>query len=135
MPSAPREVQAYFESLPNDRREQLGALRSHIRHIWPDAEEGYSFRIPTYSIDGKPVFALANRKAYMVLHVIPYDLLDPFKHELLLYDCGRSCIRFREMTPALRDLLDRVIKYAGSQLHLSRRSVRPTSAARRAILS
>lgn len=124
--SAPKEVQEYFESLPDARREQLGALRSHLRHVWPDAIEDFSYRMPTYSIGGKPAFALAAQKNTVVLHVIAYDLLLPFKNDLMQFDCGPACIRIRVMTPALEDLIDRVIKYVGSQIHMSQHSTRPT---------
>lgn len=130
MKSAPAEVQAYFESLPSERRECLGALRSRIKQVWPDALEDFSFRLPTYSVEGRPAFALASQKAYLALHVIPYDLLAPFKNELRLLDHGKSCIRFKALTPELMDLLDRIIKYAGSQIHLSRQSARPTTGRR-----
>jgi uncharacterized protein YdhG (YjbR/CyaY superfamily) len=125
--SAPPEVQAYFEALSPEHREQLGALRSHIRHLWPEAEEDFSFRLPTYRVGGKPAFALAGQKTGLVLHVIAYDLLEPFKHDMMRMDCGRSCFRFRQLTPDLHELFDRVIKYVGSQIHLSRRSARPTT--------
>lgn len=130
MKSASPDVRAYFEALENNRREQLGALRSHIKHVWPDAAEDFYFRMPTYHIEGKPAFAIASHKTHMAFHVIVYDLLAPFKHELLRFECGRSCIRFKAITPEVTDLLDRLIKYVGSQVHLSTRSARPTSHAR-----
>lgn len=124
--SAPKEVQEYFESLPDAQREQLGALRSHLRRVWPGAVEDFSYRMPTYCIDGKPAFALAAQKSTVVLHVIAYDLLHPFKNDLMRFDCGPACIRIRVLTPALEDLIDRVIKYVGSQIHTSQHSTRPT---------
>jgi len=130
MRTASAQVQAYFESLPTERREQLGALRSHIKHVWPDAVEDFYFRMPTYHIDGKPAFAIASQKTHMAFHVIAYDLLAPFKHELLRFECGRSCIRFKAITPEVTDLLDRLIKYVGSQVRLSTCTARPTSQAR-----
>jgi uncharacterized protein YdhG (YjbR/CyaY superfamily) len=132
MNSASTEVQAYYESLSVERREQLGALRSHIKHVWPLATEDFSFALPTYSIDGKPAFALASQKEHMVLHVIAIDLLEPFKNELRTIDHGKGCIRFRALTPELVSLLDHVIKYVGSQIQLSKRSTRPTNQKKRA---
>ncbi|MFN3876114.1 MAG: iron chaperone [Flavobacteriales bacterium] len=126
MRQAPPEVQAYFESLAPDRREALGALRSRIKHVWPECEEDFSFRLPTYRLGGKQAFALGSQKRHMVLHVIPYDLLAPFKNELRTLDHGSSCIRFRALTPQLMDLLDRIIRYAGNQIHLSHQAARPT---------
>lgn len=127
MKSAPIEVQEYLETLPAERREQLGALRSHIRHVWPEAVEDFSYRMPTYRIDGKPAFAIAGQKNNVVLHIIAFDLLLPFRREMMRFDCGPACIRIRVMTPALSELIDRVIKYVGSQIHLSEHALRPTA--------
>ncbi|WKZ66683.1 MAG: DUF1801 domain-containing protein [Flavobacteriales bacterium] len=126
MRTASPEIQAFFESLTDERREALGTLRSHIRHVWPAAEEDFSYGMPTYRIEGRPVFALASKKHFMVLHVLPYDLLDPFKLDLLPYDHGKSCIRFKRLSPPFSALLDRIIKYVGHQLHLSTVTARPT---------
>lgn len=125
MRSAPLEIQDYFEQLPSDRRETLGALRSLIKRVWPEATEDLSYGMPTYHIDGRPAFGLANQKHFMAVHVLPYDLLEPFKNDLKVHDCGKSCIRFRRMDDATFELLDRIIKYTGSQLHLSRITARP----------
>lgn len=125
MRSAPREIQEYFEQMPEERREILGALRGHLKRVWPEAIEDLAYGMPTYHIDGRPAFGLANQKHFMALHVLPYDLLEPFKNDLKAHDCGKSCIRFRRMDDVTYELLDRIIKYVGSQLHLSRITARP----------
>lgn len=125
MRSAPPEIQDYFEQMPADRREALGSLRSLIKRVWPEVSEDLAYGMPTYHLDGRPAFGLANQKHFMAMHVLPYDLLEPFKNDLKVHDCGKSCIRFRRMDDATFELLDRIIKYVGSQLHLSRITARP----------
>ncbi len=125
MCSARAQLQDYFERMPEDRREALGTLRGLIKRTWPDSDEDFAYGMPTYHLDGKPVFGLADQKHFMALHVIPYDLLSAFKNELRTMDCGKSCIRFRQLDEATFALLDRVVKYVGSQRHLSRITARP----------
>ncbi len=55
----------------------------------------------------------------MALYILPHDLLHAFKKDLLVYDRGRSCIRFKRLEADTLDLFDRIIKYTGSQMHES----------------
>lgn len=112
-------VSLYLDSLPDDRRHALIIVRELILHIWPKAKEQMIDGRPTYHLNGMRFCAIANQKHFMALYVAPYDLLTPFKNELRLHDCGRTCIRFKRMTSELLDLLDRVLKYTGDQLATS----------------
>ena len=56
----------------------------------------------------------------MVLYIVPHDLLNVFRTDLRQYDHGRSCIRFKRLDPQFFDLIERVIRYTGSQLSTSR---------------
>ena len=71
---------------------------------------------PTYHLDGHALWSLANQKNWMVLYVKPHDLLNAFKKDLLIYDTGRSCIRFKRLSEQTLDLFDRIIKYTGNQM-------------------
>lgn len=112
-------VQEYFESIPAERREALGTLRGLIRQVWPKVEERMDNGMPSYALDGIPFCAIANQKNFMVLYIMPYDLLVPFKNDLKVHDTGKSCIRFKRLDAEVLVLFDRIIKYTGSQLHLS----------------
>ena len=63
--------------------------------------------------------AIADQKRFMAIYLMHYDLLIAFKNELKRFDCGKSCIRFKRIEPELMDLLDRVIKFTGSQMETS----------------
>ncbi len=87
-----------------------------VLEIWPDVHEDMAYNMPTYHLDGEPFCALANQKHFMALYIMPYDLLSAFKNDLIAQDHGRSCIRFKRLTPELLALFDRVIKYTGTRL-------------------
>lgn len=78
-----------------------------------------ALNMPTYHLNGAPFCALASQKHYMAIYVLPYDLLDVFRLELLMHDRGRSCIRFKQLSPELTDLLDRMVKYIGTRFEES----------------
>lgn len=119
------DLELYYGSLPSDRRDALLAIRQLVRRIWPSVTEDMAYGIPTFHLNGHLFCAIASQKHFMALYIIPYDLLDAFKNDLKIYDTGKSCIRFKRLEPATYDLFDRVLKYTGSQLELSRATARP----------
>jgi uncharacterized protein YdhG (YjbR/CyaY superfamily) len=112
-------LDAYWGSLPQERREALDAVRQLLFRIWPGLKEDMSLNMPTYLLNGTPLCALASQKHYMAIYIMPYDLLDAFRLELIVYDRGRSCIRFKRISPELLDLLDRIVKYVGTRFEES----------------
>lgn len=125
MKSDATSVETYLAQLPADRREALGVVRDLVRRIWPGIEEDMSYSMPTFHLDGHALCALASQKSFMALYIMPYDLLIAFKNELKLHDTGRSCIRFKRLSPELLDLLDRVLKYTGTRLPESKHLDKP----------
>lgn len=104
----------YFQQVGEARRASVLVLRDLIRSIWPKVVEDLSMGMPTYHLDGRPVFALADQKNYLCLYVLPYDLLDAFRNDLKAYNHGRSCIRFRKVDDAALDLCERAIRFVGA---------------------
>ena len=125
MKNTARTANEYFAQLEDGRRDALLSLRKRIKEIWPMILEDMGSDMPTYHLNGHALCALASQKHFMALYIMPYDLLNAFKKDLLIYDKGRSCIRFKRLEPATFDLFDRIIKYTGSQLEESE-LVRPT---------
>lgn len=119
MRSLARTADEYFDQLEPQRREPLLRLRKMIVGIWPGIVEDMDREMPTYHLKGRTLCAIASQKNFMVLYIMPYDLLNAFKKDLLVYDRGRSCIRFKRLEPGTIDLFDRIIKYTGSQMHES----------------
>ncbi|MBL7952131.1 MAG: DUF1801 domain-containing protein [Flavobacteriales bacterium] len=116
MRSLARTANEYFEQLEPERREPLLRLRKMIVGIWPGIVEDMDREMPTYHLKGRTLCALASQKNFMVLYIIPHDLLNAFKKDLVVFDKGRSCIRFKRLEPGTLDLFDRIIKYTGSQM-------------------
>lgn len=120
MRSLLRTADEYFDQLEPERREPLLRLRKLILSTWPRIVEDMDREMPTYHLEGRTLCALANQKHFMALYIIPHDLLDAFRKDLLIYDRGRTCIRFKRLEADTLDLFDRIIKYTGSQMHESR---------------
>lgn len=105
---------SYFENLPPERQLPMASMRRLIKRHWPKAKEDMAYGMPTYHILGQPVFAIASQKNHITFYVIPYELLSAFKHDLRTRNCGKSCIRFRQLTEEDLDLIERIVKYVGT---------------------
>lgn len=120
MNTAVLSADAYFGSVPTERQQPLTTIRDLIKHIWPRIVEDMAHGMPTYHLDGHMLCALANQKHFMALYIIPYDLLNAFKNDLKVHDCGKSCVRFKRLNADTLDLFDRILKYTGHQMSTSR---------------
>jgi hypothetical protein len=55
----PKSVAAYFKKLPPEQREPLRKLRDTIAAAAPEAEEGITYSMPGFLLDGKGFVAYA----------------------------------------------------------------------------
>jgi len=121
MSKKPTTPDAYLDSLPNERRQVMGELRSTLQtHLPPGFEETMQYNMLAYVVphslypagyhaDPKqplPFIHLASQKRHIALyHMGLYadeSLLDWFEreypgHARTKLDMGKSCIRFKKM--------------------------------------
>lgn len=119
MRSLARTANEYFDQLQPERQDPMLRLRKLIVGIWPSIVEDMDREMPTYHLKGRTLCAMASQKNFMALYIMPHDLLNAFKKDLLVYDRGRSCIRFKRLDAGTLELFDRIIKYTGSQMEES----------------
>lgn len=101
----------YFKALDGDRKADMELLRALIKKAFPEVIEDMSYKLPTYSVNGLRICAIANQKHYIALYIMNYDLLAKFKNELTSFNCGKSCIRFKELNTNTYDLFDNILRY------------------------
>lgn len=102
----------YMKGVPSERKSKLMELRRWMKTHLPEAKETMTYNMPTYVVDGEPVCAVANQKNYMSLYIMPYDLMNKkFEKELKGYNCGKSCIRFKDFDGKDLKLFARIVKF------------------------
>lgn len=67
MPREPK-VDAYLAALPADARECLEGLRALIHELVPDAEEAWSYQLPTFKYRGKILTHLGAAKNHCAVY-------------------------------------------------------------------
>ncbi len=93
MKTPPASVDAYLAALSAERREALQTLRALIFRINPAVEESIMYGMPSYA----GLCCIASQKNYISLYVGAEDLLEKHRANLGKVDCGKCCIRFKNL--------------------------------------
>ena len=97
MQSKAGTVAQYLKEQPEERRRALGTIRRMIRKAAPGAKETMGVGMATYSWRKSMLFALAAQKKYLALYVCDTPLVAKHRARLGAVDCGKSCIRFKNL--------------------------------------
>ena len=140
MQTNPTTVEEYLDSLPDDRREAISAVRDVINQNLPAGyEESISFGMIGWGIpladypdtyNGQPLglAALASQKNYMSLYLMGLYESAPeaewFRQEYadreMLLDMGKSCVRFKRLDQVPLDVVGQVIAKIPPALYIER---------------
>ena len=111
-----KSVTDYIASKPAPVQKILKRVRSAIRKGIPKAEEGISYQIPTYKLNGTYVIYFAGWKEHYSLYPIHESLVAEFKEELAGCKTSKGTLRFPLSEPVPSDLIERIVRFRVKQL-------------------
>jgi uncharacterized protein YdhG (YjbR/CyaY superfamily) len=102
-------VDEYIRGFPRATQKQLRTLRAEIRKLAPEANETFSYGIPTFKLKGN----LVHFAGYET-HIGFYPTSSPvkvFAKELAKYETSKGTIRFPIDKPLPLPLIRKIVRY------------------------
>jgi len=105
-----KSVAEYLATLPEDTRATLERVRAAIRQALPQAEEGISYQIPAFKLEGSAVIYFAGWKEHYSLYPATHEVVSSFARELAGYELRKGTIRFPLSKPVPTRLIAGIAK-------------------------
>lgn len=104
------EIDAYLASLEEPKRSTLHQLRQMILEVIPDAEQGISYQLPAFRIQGKVVAGFAAFKSH--LSYLPHSgsVFPELREEVARYRTSSGALQFPIDTPLPKPLVEKLVR-------------------------
>ncbi len=101
---------AYLAALGEEQRAALGKLRKTIRAAAPKAEEGISYGLAAFRLEGRPLVGLGASAKHCAFYLMSGSTVADHAAELKGYDTSKGTIRFPASKPLPAALVRKLVK-------------------------
>ena len=118
---ATEEVDRYLAALDEPKRGTLEAVRRSILEVVPEAEQGISYGMPAFKVQGKTVAGLAAFKNH--LSYLPHSgsVLSALPDDVAAYETSKGALRFAIDKPLPKQLVEKLVETRMRELGLGSR--------------
>jgi uncharacterized protein YdhG (YjbR/CyaY superfamily) len=106
----PRSIDDYLAAARPDQRAALQKLRKTIRAAAPKAEEGISYGLAAFRLDGRPLVAFGATDKHCAFYPMSSATIADHRGELRTYDTSKGTIRFQPDRPLPAVLVRKLVK-------------------------
>lgn len=121
MADKPASTAEYLATLTDAQRTVLAAMRDAIRAAAPGAEEGFSYAMPLFRLDGKPLVWYAAWKQHYSLYPFGAALLEAHAADADGYEASKGTIRFPASKALPLDLVGKLVAARAAELRANGR--------------
>jgi uncharacterized protein YdhG (YjbR/CyaY superfamily) len=113
-----REIDRYLAELEEPKRGTLEALRKSIAEIVPGAEQGLSYGVPSFKVQGMPVAGFAAFKNH--LSYLPHSgsVLEVLGNDVAGYETSKGALKFAIDKPLPKRLVKKLVNTRMRELGL-----------------
>jgi uncharacterized protein YdhG (YjbR/CyaY superfamily) len=112
-------VDEYLAAAPEPQRSTLRELRATLASILPDAEEGMSYGVPAFKVEGKAVAGYAHARRHCSYFPHSGAVIAQVEPELLEgYDWSKGTLRFPVDRAPSAELVRRLVELRLAMLAL-----------------
>lgn len=96
MQSTAKDLNAYLDEVPLERREALEKLRALCLKHLPGFEEAMTYGMPGYARNGVVEVGFASQKHFIALYILRTDVMKSHRELLQIkgVSLGKGCIRY-----------------------------------------
>ena len=109
------EIEAYVKQFPDNVQEILNTIRRLIQDNAPGADELFSYGMPAYKLNKKPLVYFAAFKNHIGFYATPSGQT-AFQDELSKYKQGNGSVQFPLDKPIPYKLIERIVKFRVSEV-------------------
>ncbi len=108
-PKRSADVDAYLASVAPEARAALQKLRKAIRAVAPAAEEGFSYGLPAFRLDGRPLVCYGASKNHCSFLPMSPAVIRAHARDLKAYETSKGTIRFTPDKPLPASLVRKLV--------------------------
>jgi uncharacterized protein YdhG (YjbR/CyaY superfamily) len=111
----PASVRAYLKTLTPEQRSAVQKLRETIAAAAPDADEGITYSMPGFLLDGKGFVAYAAFNDHFSFFPMSTRAIDAHRDELGSRVTGKGTVRFEYGRPLPTTLVKKLVRTRRSE--------------------
>jgi uncharacterized protein YdhG (YjbR/CyaY superfamily) len=100
----------YLDGLPPEQKDALARVRAVVEDVAPEAEEGKSYGMPAFLLDGRPLLGFRAAKAHLSVFPFSPAAIEAVKDRLEGFDLSKGTIRFSPDNPVPEDVLADLVR-------------------------
>ena len=118
-----QKIEDYINNFPLKVQTILKKIRKLVKKTCPEATELFSYGMPAYKLNGKPLIYFAGYKNHIGLYATPQGQIQ-FKEELSSYKQGKGSVQFPLDKEIPYDLIKRIVEFKRENINSKKKSTK-----------